>query len=290
MKSLKQMLVVGAVAIMPLMSQAQEGSAGTRGGGDPITARKIELSKKFNTLKADIIALVDQIFFIENTKVKAILISSRDRGLKDDIRQTNYQLAEKCTDAVDAQHAASTQIGVRNAAICFDLNKLVEQNTSPDQLMGLALHEHAHHFGYHDNETTYNIIIEVAKLAQKMTVEAELVASSIDRLNKFKTSHLTVWSAMYSLKQYRNVFSGAGAIALSDLRFMRLQQEGSEIIGFTRIFDQILTRTYGAKHKVEDHDYSYILANLVYEGAKQGKNLRWFVDQVDALYDFSTEK
>ncbi|MCM0606008.1 MAG: hypothetical protein KA715_07945 [Xanthomonadaceae bacterium] len=65
--------------------------------------------------------------------------------------------------------------------------------------------------------------------------------------------------------------------------------DSKELIGFCDQLDQILTRGRGAKRNKNSINYAYVIASTLKDVARDSKNLRWFADQIDALYTFWQE-
>jgi hypothetical protein len=158
-------LAISALAITHSVF-AKEGGAGTH-GGDVRAIQKAQLVRDFKTLRDDASRFIDQVQLedISDPEVRALLASLIDRGLKEDIRRSPYKIANQCRDRFGNSHDAATTIGKLGAEICFDLEQMSRESITRSELIGLTIHEHAHHFGYGDNDVTHRLIDEVARLS-----------------------------------------------------------------------------------------------------------------------------
>lgn len=264
-------------------------SGGTRGGGDATTARKIELSKEFIFLKSDLKSFLNHLNLssLKDVAVKKIIEDISARGLNDDINESVYQLSDQCVDEENQTHAASTEIGKRNANICLDLNKLSAQNIVKGELIGLLLHEHAHHFGYKDTEEMHRLISVIANQYSEIRLNNILVTFNKNTLNPSVRAHLTIWTSLYSLNQNHKNFDESGSLPISSLPV--LIASSKDLVTFCDQLDQLLVKGRGAKRNKSELMYPFIIASILKDGVSNGENIRWFADQMDSLYTFWNE-
>ncbi len=303
MNKLKTSLGIALFLVIAQSSFAQTKSAialtegGHVGGGDPTTARKIALAKKFATLKSDLRSWLKNMDLnsIEDSSVKKMMADLIARGLDQDIQDSPFVLSSECENEKQSiqknnssfKHAAFTQIGEKKASVCFDLDLLAEQNTTSGELLGLTVHEHAHHFGYEDNDDTYQIITVLADLYARQNIAKVLIENNSGALNKNFRSHMTTWSTLFTLKQIDKSFMTAGSASVSS--FPILSEDTKEIIAFAVHMDSVFVDVRGAKRNKKGISYPLLIASLLKEGASNGENLRWFADQMHALYTFFGE-
>ena len=134
-------------------------------GGDPLRGRKEMLAKNFVNLKQDLESLLPYIYSeIKDAQLIRLLARVDKQELIDDIRLSPYSMSEKCSDSLNQDHGASTYVGLRNAPVCFDLNELTAQKTTQGELVGLALHEHFHHFSLVDSPELDLLIAAVSNI------------------------------------------------------------------------------------------------------------------------------
>jgi hypothetical protein len=72
--------------------------------------------------------------------------------------------------------------------ICFDVNKIVKDHTDTTTLVTLALHEHIHHFGYHE-DTAYGVTGMIG--SQFFLMKIPLTSEGINQIPNGSVIHLT---------------------------------------------------------------------------------------------------
>lgn len=128
-------------------------STGTRGGGNLTTVdmRSLEnliTSGKLNELVAESASKVDpeKSYFIDSSSDWRNLQS---RGMIADISKTPYIFSENgnCAGGLDQGTGASTDAAM-GAPVCWDLQHILQNHLSVDNLVILGIREEARHFGF----------------------------------------------------------------------------------------------------------------------------------------------
>ena len=135
------------------------GNGTDRGGGDPTLLRQQALRTFIqNNLKT---AVVDYFIHLDPNDVPDAALGELFKrmlngGIFDDIRVSQYQVQDSCIvdggkKGASAENSplGSVKIG---GVICFDPIFMAAENTSQAELVGIAVHEHARHFGYRDED------------------------------------------------------------------------------------------------------------------------------------------
>lgn len=279
-------ICVGA-SLLPTFALA-DGSAGTRGGGDVTAARKVQIAVEFVSLKNDLKKFLStmDVCQLQAKSVKELYSDITAKGLLEDIDGTSYQLSDHCGDDQGVGHAASTEIGKRNAPICFNLTVMSQQNTQTGELLGLALHEHAHHFGVLDNDASYLLISEIANSYSRQAIQN--ANDDGHSLKRDKRAHVTVWAELFQLNQITTNFMDSGSISLSN--FPITISGTQEIMIFSVQLDNVLVAGRGAKRKLsKPNGYPMTIASLLQQGSREERDVRWFADQMANLYTFWQE-
>lgn len=103
------------------------------------------------------------------------------QGLLKDIELSPYRVSESCVEEGGNETSSSTLIGVRNAEICFNVNKLARENVTVAQLFGLVMHEHLHHFGLLDGQ--YSLAVLSQDVEEAVQGRDEKIKLVDDQLN-----------------------------------------------------------------------------------------------------------
>jgi len=286
MKPKNNYLIVAASLLGLIGTSAFAQGVGSTGGGDVTAARKVQLAVEFTTLKNDFKKFLSSVGAqqFQNKEVKELYSNISTKDLLEDIDDSTYQLSDRCGDDRGIAHAASTEIGKRNAPICFNLTVLSQQNTQIGELMGLALHEHFHHFGVLDNNSSLLLVSEVANIYSKQAIQN--ANDDGHNLKKDKRAHTTVWAELYQLNQITTNFMDSGSVSLSTLPIAISNSQ--EITMFAVQLDNILVAGRGAKRKLSSTS-PLTITSLIERGASEGKDVRWFADQMANLYTFWQE-
>lgn len=155
LSSLTGLMVAGLLTASPCLAESfAEKGGGSTGGGNSTTDRYRDVEQFFGrnseTVKNYLKDFSDQISKYQSEgESSALLQDVVAQGLMEDIDQSKYIFSKKCTEDGDEKDA-STLRGVRNAPICINIPKLVRDNASKAEIIGLMMHEHVRHFGIED--------------------------------------------------------------------------------------------------------------------------------------------
>lgn len=276
--------------LLTFSSAFAKGGSMDGGGGDPQSGRKEMLALEYINLKNDLIQFLPTVYNeLVDAELRTILKQVPIESMREDIKATTYSLSDKCMDGVGMKHAASTEIGDNSASICFDLKELTFQKTTNAELLGLALHEHLHHFGFEDSQSLYLLISKVAALKARKDLLALLPAGD-DQLDSSVRGHVTLWSSFHVLGQLseRLEFRNAGKQNIVELPVMQSEIKNS-LAMFTISLDQVLVNARGASRKNSTLNYQQAIAALMQEGARNNKNFKWLSNELTKLYKFYGE-
>jgi hypothetical protein len=283
---------IQAVMLGILMTSSPVFAGHGKEGGDPMRGRKEMLAKSFVNLKADIKSLLPSIYKeINDAGIKQLLSKVSYQVLKDDIDQSSYVLSEKCQDEVGDKHAASTENGIIGAQICFDLSELTLQQTTNGELIGLAIHEHLHHFGVTDSPAMYLLISEIANIKMKSDLVA-LKSLPSDKLDGNRRAHKTVWTTLFKMEEISRNFDESGSLKVSSIKSVAQSQvmpQGYMLLTIVAdMVDKVLVEGRGAKRNY-NKSYQSAITDLLIRGVNEDRNLKWLADELDHLYTFWQE-
>ncbi len=92
---------------------------------------------------------------LENLKANAILQDMISKGFLADLKTVKFIASKKCVDSDGVERAASTTMNRPGADICFNPERIVDEfgpYIQDSDLVGLVMHEFAHHYGYEDTD------------------------------------------------------------------------------------------------------------------------------------------
>jgi len=145
--------------IVTMMSPAFA-AAGHEGsnGGDVIFIRAGQLEAYIidaDGLKADLTRYLGRVKRLKSSEsaVKRQIEYMIQNDVESDIKSSKYMPSAVCYEDIDNRKklkSTSTHQGVKTDEICFNLPLLLEQKVLKSELIGLAAHEHARHFGFSD--------------------------------------------------------------------------------------------------------------------------------------------
>ncbi len=141
-----------------------------RDGGN-IKGASIAQIKSF--IKKDLKSAVQSFFLeldlnkLEDNEVKSILQKMVEFNVSNDIKQSKYKFANemsqvKCLDSDNIERGATSEKNELSGDICFDPELLFKQGATRSSLIGLAVHEHAHHYGFKDEENIIGKFVTTA--------------------------------------------------------------------------------------------------------------------------------
>ncbi len=134
-----------------------------KGGGGAVPLRKAEIQYHLARMKTKIKivnhfakgeqlpAEVKNVFDDVNSKIVADLNSPYE--IIDSSEESEKKCEAKTADGQMKQVPASSEMNQPGTSICFDVNLLERDETTLNELVGIAYHEHAHHFGYLDKKS-----------------------------------------------------------------------------------------------------------------------------------------
>mgnify|MGYP001559401796 CR=1 FL=1 len=210
---------------------------GTNNGGDPIIARAESIELYIQTrLRAELLVFVQavdpEMLIEEDAAVFQDLIQ---RGVREDLLRSPYFVASSCLDSLGEERAATAPSGDRSGPICFNAGRLAAENASNGEILGLALHEHAHHFGYADPEHRINRWVEslarVSPFEREQIRRREIVLRLADSLARIASQATGVDDLSLSRR-------------LSLLEFSRLGEDG------VLVLENITAQSAGLRERV----------------------------------------
>jgi hypothetical protein len=161
MKSFSLILMLAALfAAFPTWAGQDRGGGNLEELARERASRKADLAfdKKFKTEVARYFEWVRYVFNeIRDPKIRDIFATMIGQGNEnpaiDDVWNSEYFLSdEPCLNQCGQRVSASSEISGKATRICFDGKLLREQTPSNKELLALAVEEHVHHFGFHDED------------------------------------------------------------------------------------------------------------------------------------------
>lgn len=160
-----QCFLILTVALLSAPAFAAFAGSEGRGGGDSLSQKIRGLEKLIgengNKIKPLLIQIMTNLRkFDPSGKTPQQIISLIDRGLREDVSLSLYQLEAKCIDKKNEERSASTQKTTvdkdpkrYHPPICINLRRLAIENAKLHEVIGLLFHEHARHFGLEDTDS-----------------------------------------------------------------------------------------------------------------------------------------
>lgn len=108
---------------------------------------KVQLAKTIESILTSEVAEYDKEFQSQVRSLKA-------SGILEDITQSSYTFEKSCFDKNGELKGAVTAANEVNASVCWSIDFLVKNPIKASDLVGLAFHEHIHHFGFSDTDHT----------------------------------------------------------------------------------------------------------------------------------------
>ena len=117
---------------------------------------KLFIEQEMKKKLLNIVKSIDAID-IDMPIVQDMYLKMKEGNLIKDIENSKYIFSENTTDLAcldsNLENRASTSVrNELNGEICWDLEELALQNATRSSLLSLAIHEHAHHFGFEDED------------------------------------------------------------------------------------------------------------------------------------------
>lgn len=145
-----------------------DGHAGGN-GGDPVLLRAKMIRQYVNSdLRNDVRKYFETLDLskITNFSARGSLQMMKDRDVLTDIADSNYTLRDSCSE-VGGQAAGGAMPNDLGGDICLSPRRLAEIGSSKAEIVGLAVHEYAHHFGYSDKDyAIYKAVFSTVILAE----------------------------------------------------------------------------------------------------------------------------
>jgi hypothetical protein len=122
-------------------------------GGDPVLLRAGLIREYIDTsLRQDLQDYFKtlNLLTVDDLSARIALQSMLDRDAASDLQKSRYVIKESCA-YIGGQAAAGAKANELGGDICFSPKRLAELGSTKAEVVGLAAHEHAHHFGYSDS-------------------------------------------------------------------------------------------------------------------------------------------
>lgn len=163
-------LVAQMLLLTGIICATAEARDGVRdgGGGDP-TMLRVELIREFinNDLRQEALAYIENIDLesMAEGPAKAALEAMIAQDVASDIRNSSYVLRNSCRD-IGGRQGGGAILNQLRGDICLSPTRLAAIGATKAEIVGLALHEHAHHFGYVDaNSAIYRAVFRNLSLS-----------------------------------------------------------------------------------------------------------------------------
>jgi hypothetical protein len=202
----QQILLALVIIVLSVSSSIAGGNeAGHGGDGDEINKEVIRII--LNDLKTNVRTVLSELKEDGISKEwypKTHLFFSDKGAVAKDVLDSKYIIASKengdgihqCIDKDGQRKNATTPKGVKGADICFDLDKIWTDQLSEAQIVALAYHEHAHHFGFGQSAAN-----QIAAYVQIFYPQFSVVVSNMRRMRNFRASlPEPLWRYLYSAK------------------------------------------------------------------------------------------
>jgi hypothetical protein len=162
----REKIVVGIVLGLTFLTSVSAPAGQEREGGDILVLARERAAQtadlvfdlKLKTQVARYFEWIKKVYFdIEDSHIRQIFypliqIGSTVPGVEDVWNSEYFVSMRPCLDTAGRRQAAVTQVGDLGGRICLDSELLQQQKPSNKELLGLLVHEHAHHFGYSHQE------------------------------------------------------------------------------------------------------------------------------------------
>lgn len=151
---IERALLLG-LTLLPLSVRMANAHGSGAHGGDPVEVRRLDMVEFINTeLRQNLLDLTGYLNLnvIESVGIRRAVQDLLDRDLAGDVRSSPYIIRDSCVDGQGRQKAATSNLNEMGGEICFNPRFLARQNASNSEIVALAFHEHAHHFGYADSD------------------------------------------------------------------------------------------------------------------------------------------
>lgn len=155
-------IALSALALLILSCNALAGETGTH-GGNPVSMEQITIGRwitEESGLKKKVDSFLKQLAgapaIIQDAGARAMIEKLLANGLLKDVEKSKYEpiYSGPCEDWKHAKVSAAARNGAVGGTICFSAPELDRLNATQEQVVALAIHEHAHHLGEKDENFT----------------------------------------------------------------------------------------------------------------------------------------
>lgn len=275
MKFLNRARLGVLLALMSSQGALAGGESTAGNGGDPLIARKNRIIRLLTgnperhevSIKTRVLNLLKDNptwDYVENPEARKMLNEMRWKGLREDVEKSAYEIHDVCIDMNNVSQPATAKPDDRAGGICWNPSALAAMNASDDEIVALAFHEHAHHFGILDPEMQINTaILQLIALqaTPKPVTRPKSVVTSIGwefkRVShpEFGTTYVApngiVWSGILA-KNVKRV-SDAVAVCLGIGARLPTKTEFEHLMGYFPLKDPFGERSLSREGRLEFH-------------------------------------
>ncbi len=168
----------------------ESGSTGT--GGDVSESRMIQLFNAVITMKRDLLEILSEYTLVmESLDTKLLYMDLKNNKLKEAIELAEYRPKKKCVagDGDKERHAATAEMDDIGGIICVDLEFLILQNASINDMRGNVIHELAHQMNYPESETLMLLIAEFSDAVTDYEERQEVISTLRESQKLYETNH-----------------------------------------------------------------------------------------------------
>ena len=146
-------------ALLVLVSSAWAGEGGVRetgNGGDfpPLDAQMLKRYFK-GKLRQQLMSYVYSMHLLPSEPERELLLKfNKGHELGKAIFHARYEFKSPCIDAYGKRRSAVAKRWDRGGSICVDLDRMAKRRPAWNEVLGLMMHEFAHHFGIEDKDHT----------------------------------------------------------------------------------------------------------------------------------------
>lgn len=171
---MKILLLTFSMLMSVQVGLAKDLGGSDRGGGDAKVIRSLIMqTKREKLIKAVVNAFSDQPNNLgtsvrgslswlatgrqkfSDEKAEIILKDMIAKGFGRDLAKTKFVMSERCVDRFNIERTAVATMNVPASDICINPARLVDEfgpYIQDSDIMGLMIHEFAHHYGYEDTD------------------------------------------------------------------------------------------------------------------------------------------
>ncbi len=173
-----------------------------RGGGDARKIRSLILTSKSKQLRSQVVKIFSEksvtVFGLKNSiawltlgqmkladqKSKNILNDMIKKGFQSDLNKVEFILSDRCLDLNGVEKSATAKMNKPGSKICVSPDRIVAEfgpHIQDSDLVGLAMHELAHHYGFEDTDHSFAaaVALEWQKDSEQRNQDGEPLNSLI---------------------------------------------------------------------------------------------------------------